>query len=34
MKNPDRVRAKPVTEAMLGMIKLDIADLRRAYDAR
>jgi predicted 3-demethylubiquinone-9 3-methyltransferase (glyoxalase superfamily) len=34
MKDPDRARAKRVTEAMLGMIKLDIAGLQKAYDAR
>ena len=34
MKDPDRVRAKPVAEAMLGMVELDIAGLQKAYDAR
>jgi predicted 3-demethylubiquinone-9 3-methyltransferase (glyoxalase superfamily) len=34
MKHPDRTRAKRVMEAMLGMKKLDIAALRRAYDGR
>ena len=34
MKDPDRARAKRVAEAMLGMIKLDIAGLQKAYDAR
>jgi predicted 3-demethylubiquinone-9 3-methyltransferase (glyoxalase superfamily) len=33
MKDPDRARAKRVAEAMLGMIKLDIAGLQKAYDA-
>jgi predicted 3-demethylubiquinone-9 3-methyltransferase (glyoxalase superfamily) len=31
MKDPDRGRARRVMEAMLGMKKLDIAGLRRAY---
>jgi predicted 3-demethylubiquinone-9 3-methyltransferase (glyoxalase superfamily) len=31
MKDPDRNRARRVMEAMLGMKKLDIAGLRRAY---
>ena len=31
MKDPDRDRARRVMEAMLGMKKLDIAGLRRAY---
>jgi predicted 3-demethylubiquinone-9 3-methyltransferase (glyoxalase superfamily) len=30
MKDPDRVRAKRVAEAMLGMVKLDVAGLRKA----
>ena len=34
MKDPDRARAKRVAEAMLGMVKLDIAGLQKAYDAR
>ena len=34
MKDPDRARAKRVAEAMLGMVKLDIAGLRKAYDGR
>ncbi len=33
MKDPDRDRARRVMEAMLGMKKLDIAGLRRAYGA-
>jgi predicted 3-demethylubiquinone-9 3-methyltransferase (glyoxalase superfamily) len=33
MKDPDRARAKRVAEAMLKMIKLDIAMLKRAYNA-
>jgi predicted 3-demethylubiquinone-9 3-methyltransferase (glyoxalase superfamily) len=32
MKDPDRARAKRVAEAMLKMVKLDIATLKRAYD--
>ncbi|WP_085028145.1 VOC family protein [Ensifer aridi] len=31
MADPDRERAKRVTEVMLGMVKLDIAALERAY---
>jgi predicted 3-demethylubiquinone-9 3-methyltransferase (glyoxalase superfamily) len=31
MKDPDQSRAKRATEAMLGMKKLDIAELERAY---
>lgn len=31
MKDPEPSRARRVTEAMLGMKKLDIAGLRRAY---
>jgi predicted 3-demethylubiquinone-9 3-methyltransferase (glyoxalase superfamily) len=34
MKGPDRARAKRVAEAMLGMVKLDIAGLQKAYDGR
>jgi predicted 3-demethylubiquinone-9 3-methyltransferase (glyoxalase superfamily) len=34
MKDPDRGRARRVTQAMLKMVKLDIAELRRAYDGR
>ena len=34
MKDSERARAKRVIEAMLGMIKLDIAGLQKAYDAR
>jgi predicted 3-demethylubiquinone-9 3-methyltransferase (glyoxalase superfamily) len=34
MKDPDRVRAKRVAEAMLGMVKLDVAGLRKAYEGR
>jgi predicted 3-demethylubiquinone-9 3-methyltransferase (glyoxalase superfamily) len=34
MKDPDRSRAKRVAEAMLKMVKLDIAMLQRAYDGR
>jgi predicted 3-demethylubiquinone-9 3-methyltransferase (glyoxalase superfamily) len=32
MKDKDRARAKRVTEALLKMVKLDIAGLKRAYD--
>ena len=32
MKDPDRVRAKRVAEAMLKMVKLDVAALRAAYE--
>ena len=32
MKDPDRAKAKRVAEAMLQMVKLDIAGLRKAYD--
>src|SRR5260370_33420879 len=32
MRDPDRARAKRVTEAMLKMIKLDIAGLEHAYN--
>ena len=32
MKDPDRARAKRVAEAMLRMVKLDIAGLQKAYD--
>ena len=32
MTDPDRLRAKRVMEAMLGMKKLDVAGLRRAYE--
>jgi predicted 3-demethylubiquinone-9 3-methyltransferase (glyoxalase superfamily) len=31
ISDPDRERAKRVTEAMLGMVKLDISKLREAY---
>ena len=31
MKDNDRARAKRVAEAMLKMVKLDIAGLRKAY---
>jgi hypothetical protein len=34
MKDPDRMRAKRVAEAMLGMVKLDVAALQKAYDGR
>ncbi len=32
--DPDQEKAKRVTEAMLKMIKFDIAELERAYDGR
>jgi hypothetical protein len=32
MRDPDRGRAKRVAEAMLQMVKLDIAGLKEAYD--
>lgn len=32
MMDSDRVRGKRVAEAMMGMVKLDFAELRRAYD--
>jgi predicted 3-demethylubiquinone-9 3-methyltransferase (glyoxalase superfamily) len=32
MTDPDRAKAKRVAEAMLKMVKLDIAGLRRAYE--
>jgi predicted 3-demethylubiquinone-9 3-methyltransferase (glyoxalase superfamily) len=32
MKDPDRARAKRVAEAMLEMVKLDIAGLQQAYN--
>lgn len=34
MSDPDHVKANRVTQAMLKMIKLDIAELQRAYDGR
>jgi predicted 3-demethylubiquinone-9 3-methyltransferase (glyoxalase superfamily) len=34
MKDPDRARAKRVSDAMMKMIKLDIAGLKKAYDGR
>ena len=34
MKDGARARAKRVTETMLGMVKLDIAELRAAYKGR
>ncbi len=34
MKDPDRARAKRVTEAMLTMTKLDIDGLTKAYEGR
>ncbi|ATB27178.1 VOC family protein [Melittangium boletus] len=33
MKDPDRVRGKRVADAMMKMVKLDIARLKAAYDA-
>jgi len=32
MSDPDRDKAEPAMKAMLGMVKLDIAELQRAYD--
>jgi predicted 3-demethylubiquinone-9 3-methyltransferase (glyoxalase superfamily) len=32
LKAPDRARAKRVMDAVLGMVKLDLAKLRQAYD--
>jgi predicted 3-demethylubiquinone-9 3-methyltransferase (glyoxalase superfamily) len=32
MKDPDRTRAKRAAEAMLKMVKFDVADLQKAYD--
>jgi predicted 3-demethylubiquinone-9 3-methyltransferase (glyoxalase superfamily) len=34
MKDPDRARAKRVAEAMLKMVKLDIAGLKKAYEGK
>jgi hypothetical protein len=34
MKDPDRMRAKRVAEAMLNMVKLDIERLQSAYEGR
>jgi predicted 3-demethylubiquinone-9 3-methyltransferase (glyoxalase superfamily) len=34
MKDPDRARAGRVAEAMLQMVKLDIAKLRQAYEGK
>lgn len=34
MKDPDRTRAKRVAEAMMKMVKLDVAGLRKAYEGR
>lgn len=34
MKDPDRARAKRVAEAMMKMVKLDIAGLKKAYDGK
>jgi predicted 3-demethylubiquinone-9 3-methyltransferase (glyoxalase superfamily) len=32
MKDPDRARARRVAEAMMKMVKLDVAELTRAYE--
>ncbi|MGE5367999.1 MAG: VOC family protein [Chloroflexota bacterium] len=32
MKDPDRAKAGRVAEAMMKMVKLDVAELKRAYD--
>src|SRR5205823_999743 len=34
MRDPDRVRARRVAQAMLKMVKLDVAGLQAAYDGR
>jgi hypothetical protein len=34
MKDSDRARAKRVAEAMMKMVKLDIAGIKKAYDGR
>jgi predicted 3-demethylubiquinone-9 3-methyltransferase (glyoxalase superfamily) len=34
MKDPDRARAKRVAQAMLKMVKFDIAELKKAYEGR
>src|SRR5262245_6335525 len=34
MKDPDRTRAGRVAQAMLKMVKIDIAGLKKAYDGR
>jgi predicted 3-demethylubiquinone-9 3-methyltransferase (glyoxalase superfamily) len=34
MKDKDRARVRRVAEAMLKMVKLDIAGLRKAYEGR
>jgi predicted 3-demethylubiquinone-9 3-methyltransferase (glyoxalase superfamily) len=34
MKDPDRKRAGRVAEAMMKMVKLDIAGLKKAYDGK
>ena len=34
MRDPDRAKAKRVAEAMLKMVKLDLAGLQKAYDGR
>jgi predicted 3-demethylubiquinone-9 3-methyltransferase (glyoxalase superfamily) len=34
MKDPDKARSKRATDAMLEMVKLDIAKLQAAYDGR
>jgi len=34
MKDPDRTKAKRVAEAMMQMVKLDVAGLQKAYDGR
>jgi predicted 3-demethylubiquinone-9 3-methyltransferase (glyoxalase superfamily) len=34
MKDPDRMRAKRVAEAMLNMVKIDIEGLQTAYEGR
>ena len=34
MKDPDRAKAKRVAEAMLQMVKFDVAGLKKAYDGK
>jgi predicted 3-demethylubiquinone-9 3-methyltransferase (glyoxalase superfamily) len=34
MKDPDKARSKRVTDAMMKMVKLDIATLKKAYDGK
>jgi predicted 3-demethylubiquinone-9 3-methyltransferase (glyoxalase superfamily) len=34
MSDPDPARSKRVTDAMLKMVKLDVATLKRAYEGK